>query len=291
MTSWGRLRSTSSREYEGSAACRADGGGGEIPDWWFILTTGDIHPAHCRSVVRGVRAPARSIQDVRDQPKATTRGLPVRKSSTINMHTSPTCPKEYKLALLEEVRVRKDSLTFYNYNPRVIEHHLHRKETETRSPVHRRYTCENFSRASTTRPGYCTMPFLHQISEAARHLLFALTTLPEDTKLEFLEEAFRAFYEFRRRRFGFPTKPGDGVDALRELDGNFIKTGRIGKDIAVSFHNPSIGDFMEQFLEKSDGDVLDLLRGAHFYEQYLALWRGIPGRRDPRHRPSGDGPP
>src|SRR3989442_9498523 len=90
---------------------------------------------------------------------------------------------------------------------------------------------------------------------------------PLGVRLENLEQAFHTFYEFRRQRFGFPTKPGDWVDALRELDGNFIKTGRVGRDIVLSFHNPSIRDFMEQFLEKSDADVLDLLRGAHFCDQ------------------------
>ncbi|MEQ1907686.1 MAG: hypothetical protein ABMA15_02640 [Vicinamibacterales bacterium] len=104
-----------------------------------------------------------------------------------------------------------------------------------------------------------------------------LTTLADETKLEILEQAFHTFYEIRRQRFGFPTKPGDWVNAQRELDGSFIKTGKVGKDIVVSFHNPSIRDFMEQFLEKSDGDALDLLRGAHFYEQYVTLWQGIRG--------------
>jgi hypothetical protein len=123
--------------------------------------------------------------------------------------------------------------------------------------------------------------FRHQISEAGRHLLLVLTTLADQTKLEILEESFQTFYEFRRQRFGFPTKPGDWTDALRELDGNFIKTERVGHDIVVSFHNPSIRDFMERFLEKSDADTLDLLRGARFYEQYVSLWSGM---REHRYR-------
>ena len=56
------------------------------------------------------------------------------------------------------------------------------------------------------------------------------------------------------------------MDALRELDGNFIKSRKIGGDIVVSFHNPSVKDFMEQFLAQSDTDVVDLFRGAQFYE-------------------------
>ena len=80
---------------------------------------------------------------------------------------------------------------------------------------------------------------------------------------------------------GFPTNPSDWLDALRELDGNFIKTTQIGKDIVVSFHNPSIRDFMEQFLADSDRDAIDLLRGATFYEQYMSLWSGVNDRPYP----------
>src|SRR4029078_6372694 len=121
--------------------------------------------------------------------------------------------------------------------------------------------------------------FRHQISESARHLLLVLTTLADKTKLEILELAFQTFYDFRRQRFGFPTTPGDWTNAMRELDGNFIKTERVGKDIVVSFHNPSIRDFMERFLERSDADALDLLRGACFYEQYVSLWSGLREQR------------
>ena len=92
---------------------------------------------------------------------------------------------------------------------------------------------------------------------------------------------FWKFYESRHKHFGFPTNPSDWLDALRELDGNFIKTTQIGKDIVVSFHNPSIRDFMEQFLADSDRDAVDLLRGAAFYEQYLSLWSGVNDRPYP----------
>ena len=77
------------------------------------------------------------------------------------------------------------------------------------------------------------------------------------------------------------TAPGDWRDALKQLDGNFIATRKIGTDIVISFHNPSVKDFMEGFLAKSDADVIDLFHGARFYEQYAALWNGRRGRRYP----------
>src|SRR5439155_10710429 len=184
-------------------------------------------------------------------------------------------PNEYKLALLED-RGYEPILGHRNYNPRVIEYMTQSRHACAVAPtLYRREFLDSLENPARI----WEHAFRHQISEAARHLLLVLTTLADNTKLENLERAFLTFYEFRRLRFGFATKPGDWLDALRELDGNFMKTDKIGKDIVVSFHNPSIRDFMEQFLEKSDGDVLDLLRGTHFYDQYVWLWRGIRGRR------------
>lgn len=116
--------------------------------------------------------------------------------------------------------------------------------------------------------------FRHQISEAARHLLLVLSTLPDDPLLDDVETAFWAFYRFRQSRFGFPTRNSDWNDALKELDGNFIHTRKVGKAFLVSFHNPSIRDFVEDFLSASESDVADLISGAHFYEQYAVLWKG-----------------
>ena len=159
-----------------------------------------------------------------------------------------------------------------NYNPRVIEHMTQGRHACAVPPT---LYLREFVDSLDNPARIWEHAFRHQISEAARHILLVLATLADDTKLENLEQAYVTFYEFRRRRFGFATSPSDWLDALRELDGNFIKTGRVGKDIVVSFHNPSIRDFIEQFLEESDGDVVDLLRGAHFYEQYVRLWSGV----------------
>jgi hypothetical protein len=245
----------------------------ENSNWRFILTTREYILNIARQRYEAFAHPPVEFRMCVINLSDYTR--PARAKILYNHIFFSDLPKEYKLTLLEE-RAYDRILEHRNYNPRVIEHMTQARHAVAVAPT--LYLSE-FVESLDKPTRIWEHAFLHQISEAARHLLFALTTLADDTKLEILEEAFRTFYESRRQRFGFPTKPGDWVDALRELDGNFIKTGRIGKDIVVSFHNPSIRDFMEQFLEKSDGDVLDLLRGAHFYDQYVALWRGIRGRR------------
>jgi hypothetical protein len=245
----------------------------ENPNWRFILTT-------CEYILNIARQRYEAFAHPRVEFRMCVINLsdytrPARAKILYNHIFFSDLPKEYKLALLEE-RGYEKILAHRNYNPRVIEHMTQARHATAVTPT---FYLREFIGSLDNPARIWEHAFLHQVSEAARHLLLVLATLADDTKLEVLEEAFRAFYEFRRQRFGFPTKPGDWIDALRELDANFIKTGKIGKDIVVSFHNPSIRDFMEQFLEKSDGDVLDLLRGAHFYEQYVSLWRGVRGRR------------
>lgn len=241
----------------------------ENSNWRFILTTREYILNIARQRHEAFAHPPVEFRMCVINLSDYTR--PARAKILYNHIYFSDLPKEYKLALLEE-RGYEKILWHRNYNPRVIEHMTQARHAVIVAPT---LYLREFLESLDNPARIWEHAFLHQISEAARHLLFVLTTLADDTKLEILEEAFRTFYEFRRQRFGFPTKPGDWVDALRELDGNFIKTDKFGKDIVVSFHNPSIRDFMEQFLEKSDGDVLDLLRGAHFYEQYLTLWQGI----------------
>jgi hypothetical protein len=105
--------------------------------------------------------------------------------------------------------------------------------------------------------------------------------MPREVLLADLQTAFWTFYRFRQARFGFSTASGDWSDALKQLDGNFLVTERYGSTIFVSLHNPSVRDFLEDFLNNSEGDVVDLIQGAHFYEQYVTLWEGRSARRYP----------
>lgn len=245
----------------------------ENPNWRFILTTREYILNIARRRYEAFAHPPIDLTLCVINLSDYTR--PIRAKILYNHIYFSDLPKEYKLALLED-RGYEAILTHRNYNPRVIEHMTQSRHACAVAPtLYRREFVESLDNPARI----WDHAFRHQISEAARHLLLVLTTLPDETTLENLEKAFWKFYEFRQKRFGFPTAAGDWVDALKELDGNFIKTGKIGKDIVVSFHNPSVRDFMEQFVENSDSDVVDLLRGTFFFEQYTSLWSGVRGRR------------
>jgi len=92
-------------------------------------------------------------------------------------------------------------------------------------------------------------------------------------------QLFGNFIDSVKRKFGFTTTSSDWSDALKQIDGNFISILRVGSDHIVSFHNPSIRDYVEDFLSNSDNDVEDLIHGGYFYEQYARIWSGRRGNR------------
>lgn len=184
-------------------------------------------------------------------------------------------PVEYKRALLWNFAYDR-ILNHRNYNPRVIEYMTQARHACAVAPS---LYVREFADSLEHPARIWDHAFRHQISEASRHVLLVLGTLPENVLLKDLEAAFWTFYSFRRVRFGFATNSGDWNDALKQLDGSFLATRCEGEDIIVSFHNPSIRDFIEDFLSDSEEDVADLISGAHFYEQFTTLWTGQRGRR------------
>jgi hypothetical protein len=184
-------------------------------------------------------------------------------------------PNPHKLAILQN-RGYENILGHRNYSPRVIDYMTQARHACTVAPS--LYLAE-FTNSLDNPARVWDHAFRHQISEASRHALLVLSTLPDTVMLEDFQAAFWTFYRFRQNRFGFSTSSGDWEDALKQLDGNFISTKTYGHDILVSFHNPSVRDFVESFLANAEGDVADLISGAHFYEQYASLWTGRGGQR------------
>lgn len=184
-------------------------------------------------------------------------------------------PKAHKLALLQN-RGYESILLHRNYNPRVIDYMTQARHACAVAPS---LYLNEFTDSLEHPTRIWDHAFRYQISEAARHLLLVLSTLPDDVLLADLEAAFWTFYRFRQDRFRFATSSGDWHDALKQLDGSFVATESFGKDIVASFHSPSIRDFLEDFLSNSESDVADLISGAHFYEQYVKLWTGRGGHR------------
>ena len=200
---------------------------------------------------------------------------PIRARILYNHIYFSDLPKEYKRALLENHRYKK-ILLHENYNPRIIDHMTQARNVQT-MPVTGYF--ESFIKNLQNPIRIWDHAFRNQLSEAAQHVLLVMGSMPEEVLVADLEIAFNQFYQYRRSRLGFSTSSRDFERALKELDGNFIKTTLVGTDQIVEFHNPSVSDFIEYYLAESPSEVADLMEATSFFDQFVRLWRGQGGKR------------
>lgn len=192
-------------------------------------------------------------------------------------------PIQHRSALLERSAYRK-IIHHHNYNPRVIEHMLERYDHAVASPdtfVH------EFMQSLDNPELVWDHAFRHQLSDAARSMLLTLVTFPSEALLVDVEAAFAEVH----RDLSNVSKAAlhfEFVRALKELDGNFVRTRRRGEHVLVAFHNPSLEDYIEQLLASENVTLHLLVRQAVFFEQLRSLaftakqrqWDMTPSLRD-----------
>lgn len=111
--------------------------------------------------------------------------------------------------------------------------------------------------------------FRCQLSDRDRHLLFVLTTMPVESLLRDVEQAFVAFHNSQCARFNIAHSATDFRTALKVLDGTFVATRKLQDSTLVRFQNPSIRDFMQNLL--LSGELLpEVINALVFFEQ--AKW-------------------
>lgn len=163
--------------------------------------------------------------------------------------------QDYTAALLQN-QAYLSIIDHRHYNPRVIESMTNHVFLEGIPP--NRYARE-FLRNLDDPSLIWAHPFERQLSEAARNSLFVLASMPDEVFLEDFESAFA----------NYSGSAGGAQSALEELDGNFINSrkrlGRVGH--VLSFHNPSVRDFLKQYLRNRPNVLIRLLRTATFAEQ------------------------
>jgi hypothetical protein len=179
-------------------------------------------------------------------------------------------PDAHKYALLENHRY-ETILHHRNYSPRLVEQMTQARNVIDISPS---AYFDDFVKNLDNPARIWDHAFRNQLTEAAQHLLLSMGSLPDEVLLTDLEIAFNSFYQYRREKLGFSTSSRDFEHALKQLDGNFIKTNALGDARIVTFHNPSVLDFLENYLADSPNDVAALIDTACFFDQFVRLWHG-----------------
>jgi hypothetical protein len=122
------------------------------------------------------------------------------------------------------------------------------------------------------------------LDEADRVLLLCMASLPDGVTLAALEAAFVAACEAR----GIPAHGRRFAASLKVLDDSFVSTQRQRGTTIVVPHNPSLLDFLTEYVRSSLPDAELMLAGSKYIEQVLWTWRvlsryeqGRPSRRSP----------
>lgn len=178
-------------------------------------------------------------------------------------------PPEYKKELLRERNYLK-IIDHKNYSPRIIN------------------LMTEFSRVSRIEPNRYLEFFIsnlenpleiwrhafeQQLSVSSKNLLIVMASMSGEVFLEDLREAFLAFHQKESIEYGFVTTPQDFIRALKEIEGNFIIIEKSKGRTIVNYHNPSVKDFIQNYLASNEAELLTLVKAATFYEQLMWLWK------------------
>lgn len=113
--------------------------------------------------------------------------------------------------------------------------------------------------------------FESYLTSEARCLLHVLATMPQRVDFADLEIAWNSCLP-SSDQVGAPGEIHLKFErTLKQLDGSFISTERVGSITAVSFHNPSVKDFVTARIGASSQLAGELLESARYFAQIEAL--------------------
>jgi len=160
-----------------------------------------------------------------------------------------------------------------NFNPRIIEAAINNRFWE-------HCAAHDFSQ---TLLSYFDNPesvwlyiFENSLDKLAQYTLLVYLSMTKTIFLSDLEAAVGAFMEANgyKALIGYDTIQFNR--SIREIENTFIKTFKDGKgDIIVEFQNPSIFDFLFNYLKDKNELIKSILRGAIFREQFTQLFTPV----------------
>ncbi|MDY0236909.1 MAG: hypothetical protein RBR71_12860 [Gudongella sp.] len=150
-----------------------------------------------------------------------------------------------------------------NYNPRIIE-----ILTENLLPPESYKFYDTFINNLNNPSKIWEFAFKNHISQESRNLLILLISLPFRVDIKILKKIYDFYNKEKSTLYNREFSDRDFKYALKELDGSFIY---IDKE-NVSFKDPSVKDYIEQYIIQNDIEFEILCDTAICFEQCLTLY-------------------
>lgn len=157
-----------------------------------------------------------------------------------------------------------------NYNPRIIETIINRKIWEHCTPA-------EFSKAFKS---YFDNPqsvwhyaFENSLDKFSQYTLLVLLTLGTPVLIQDLETAIKEFLVKNNYKYFIGFDSITFNRAIRELENTFITTQKDSYDgIVIEFQNPSIQDFLVNYLRDKEDLVTSLIEASLFVDQFFNIF-------------------
>ncbi|MBS1778727.1 MAG: restriction endonuclease [Bacteroidetes bacterium] len=180
---------------------------------------------------------------------------------------------EVPIAHLENLVDNKNYLQLVhhaNYSPRIIETVINRKIWEHCSP-------EQFAEAFTS---YFDNPesvwlyaFENSLDKFSQYALIVLLSMGTPVLIEDWEQALKEFLTINSYKFFISFDSINFNRAVRELENTFIKTQKdTYNKIAVDYQNPSIQDFLVNYLKDKKDLIKCIIEGAIHSNQFFSVF-------------------
>ncbi len=176
-------------------------------------------------------------------------------------------PKDYIFNLIKKETLLK-IIDHKNYSPRIIEwmsSYVNIKEYNFDEYVaHFLQTLEN-------PKNLWLHAFRKHISPPARSLLFVLMTFRYGVDMQSLKNAYYAFRKEEIRIYGGSISADELESSLDEMEGSFVKIQLKGDHLYVSYHNPSVLDFMEDYMLSNVEIFRIIMDSLVYYQQFITV--------------------
>jgi len=159
---------------------------------------------------------------------------------------------------LVKTRTYKTIIAHRNYNPRLISAMTDRLAVNRPNLPADKYPSE-FINILDHPNEIWNHAYTKQMTSSAQEILQVLTTFPEEVFLDDLLEAYAHYSD--------SDLPVEAENVLEELEDNFIKFEKVEAGVLVSFHNPSIKDFMLDYVSSRKKLVWRLAEKARYFDQ------------------------